>query len=237
MRVFKFKEINSTNSFLKNLEHKEDYDIAIAETQNSGRGRRGNKWHSTKGGGYFSFILKENKDIQQEEYTKLPLVVGYSLLKTFENLEPELKFMFKWTNDIYIKDKKLSGILVEKKENNFIIGIGINFNNEIDNSIENIGISLKNISSKTYDINKIILEIVENFKQDLNFYFNGNFDIILKKLNNQNYLYNKRIDIDLGFGKIIEGRAKEIDKTGQLKVEVDSKLKLFNVGEIHICKK
>ena len=95
MRIFKFKEIDSTNKFLKEMKEKEEYDTAIAETQVMGRGRRGNKWSSEKGGAYFSFLLKEDKNIAFEEYEKLPLVIGYSLLKTFESIEPELNFMFK----------------------------------------------------------------------------------------------------------------------------------------------
>ena len=36
--------------------------------------------------------------------------------------------MFKWTNDIYLYDKKLSGILTEKIGEDFIVGVGINLN-------------------------------------------------------------------------------------------------------------
>lgn len=121
MRVFEFEAINSTNIFLKELENKKNYDLVISETQILGKGRRGNNWDSKRGGAYFSFILKEDKNISTDEYLKLPLVIGYSLLRTFEKIEPNLDFMFKWTNDIFINNRKLSGILVEKVEDNFII--------------------------------------------------------------------------------------------------------------------
>lgn len=123
VRIFRFKEIDSTNKFLKELKEKNNFDIAIAEIQISGKGRRGNKWCSEKGGAYFSFLLKEDKNIAFEEYTKLPLVTGYSLMKTLEKIEPLLNFKFKWTNDIYENDKKISGILVEKTGDYFIIKI------------------------------------------------------------------------------------------------------------------
>lgn len=236
MRIFRFDEIDSTNLFLKKLEDKNDYDVAMAKTQTLGRGRRGNKWSSEEGGAYFSFLLKENKDISMEEYTKLPLVVGYSLLKSFEELEPEIDFKFKWTNDIYVKDKKISGILVEKIENYFIIGIGINLNNEIKGEAKNTGISMSSLTSKIYDREKIIISIIEKFKKILNFYFSGNWETILSELNKKNYLYNKKINIVFSDCLKKEGIGKNIHKSGKMIISINGKDELFNVGEIHISK-
>ena len=236
MRIFRFKEIDSTNKFLKEMKNKKDYDLAIAETQTLGRGRRGNKWSSEKGGAYFSFLLKEDKNIALEEYIKLPLVIGYSLLKTFQKLEPEINFMFKWTNDIYVFDKKISGILVEKVEDYFIIGIGINVNNEIKGEAENKAISMEKLTNKKYNIEEIIISVIENFKKDLAFYLSGNWNDILIELNEKNYLLGKEICVDFGNGKSEKGKGMNIYKNGQLSVLIDKKEKLFNVGEIHIEK-
>lgn len=236
MRIFRFEEIDSTNLFLKNMKDKKDYDVVISKKQTAGVGRRGNKWHSDIGGGYFSFALKEEPNIAQEEYGKLSLVVGYSLLKTLENLEKKLNFMFKWTNDIYLENKKLSGILIEKVGDFFIIGIGLNINNKVEDEIDDIGISLKKITNKEYDIEKLIIEIIENFKKDLAFYFNGNFDTILNYLNKKDYLFEKQIAIIFGNKDKINGCAKGISRDGQLIVDVLGNKKLFNIGEIHIEK-
>lgn len=237
MRIFNFNEIDSTSTFLKNLKEKNNYDIAIAKTQTLGRGRRGNKWFSEEGGAYFSFLLKEDKNIDFNEYTRLPLVIGYSLMKSLENIEPQLNFMFKWTNDIYLLDKKISGILVEKTEDFFIIGIGINFNNEIKKEVENIAISMKKVTLKEYNINEIIISIIKNLKKDFNFYFSGNWEIILSELNRKNYLYKKNVEIHFEKREKEEGIALEIDKSGQLFIEINEIKKLFNIGEIHILKR
>lgn len=236
MKIHRFETIDSTNSFLKNLEGKEEYEIAIAKTQSSGRGRRGNNWSSEEGGAYFSFILKEREDVDISQYVKLPLVVGYSLLKTFEELEKEIKFQFKWTNDIYANDKKISGILVEKKNKDFIIGIGINLNNEIKGEALGKGLSLKSITGKDYIIEEVIFKVIEDFKKNINEYLSGNWWNILEYLNSKNYLYNKKIMIDLRDGKTKEGIAKEIDKSGEIIIEIDNKNETFSIGEIHIFK-
>lgn len=236
MRIFRFDELDSTNIFLKNLKDKENYDTAIAKVQTLGRGRRGNKWSSEPGGAYFSFLLKEDKNIAVEEYVKLPLVAGYSLLKSFEELVPDFEFKFKWTNDIYVNDKKISGILVEKITDYFVIGIGINVNNEIKGEAETTAVSIKKLTLKEYDTEKIIISIIEKFKEVLKYYFNGNWDIMLEELNSKNYLYDRKINIVFSDCMSKEGVAKNIHKSGQLVVFVDGKEELFNVGEIHISK-
>lgn len=232
MKIYRFKELDSTNTFLKNLETKNNYDVAIADKQTLGRGRSGNKWSSEIGGAYFSFILKENPNISKEEYSRLPLVVGYSLLKTFENLE-KLDFKFKWTNDIYVLDKKLSGILVEKREEFYIIGIGINLNNPITEEFRKKGISLKEITNKDYNKEELIFNVIEDFKNNLNYYFSGGWYKILNYLNSKNYLFEKNIVIDLR-NKKEEGIGQTISKKGEFFVKIEGEMKSFSIGEIHI---
>ncbi|MFA6708127.1 MAG: biotin--[acetyl-CoA-carboxylase] ligase [Fusobacterium sp.] len=232
MKIYRFKELDSTNTFLKNLEIKNNYDVAIADKQTLGRGRSGNKWSSEIGGAYFSFLLKENPNISKEEYSRLPLVVGYSLLKTFEKLEG-LDFKFKWTNDIYVLDKKLSGILVEKREDFYIIGIGINLNNSITEEFREKGISLKEITNKDYNKEELIFNVIEDFKNNLNYYFSGSWYEILNYLNSKNYLFGKNIIIDLR-NKKEEGIGQSISKKGEFFVEIKGEIRSFSIGEIHI---
>ena len=233
MRIYRFDSIDSTSTFLKNKEDKENFDLVIAKVQTSGRGRRGNNWSSKEGGAYFSFVLKENKSLDPHKYTKLPLVIGYSLLRTFESLEDK-EFLFKWTNDIYVDDKKVSGILVEKKEDNFIIGIGINVNNKVREEESINAISLKNISGKEYDIEKLVIKIIEDFKTNFEFYNKDGWNFILEYLNKKNYLVGKKVTIDFQKEIIGEGIADKISEGGEILININNEKKIFNVGEIHI---
>ncbi|MGL5989896.1 biotin--[acetyl-CoA-carboxylase] ligase [Cetobacterium sp.] len=150
MRIYRFDEIDSTNKFLREKEDILEQDLAIAKIQTAGRGRRGNKWSSKEGAALFSFVLKHDDQIEEKEYMKLPLLVGYSLLYSLKKVE-NLDYKFKWTNDLFLDEKKISGILVEKIKNNYIIGIGLNLNNTNLEEAENIGISLKNKTGKDYN--------------------------------------------------------------------------------------
>ncbi|MGB6128991.1 MAG: biotin--[acetyl-CoA-carboxylase] ligase, partial [Psychrilyobacter sp.] len=86
MRIFHFDELGSTSDYLKDKKDKKQWDLAIADIQTSGRGRRGNLWVSPIGAGLFSFALKEDPNLSMEEYSKLPLIVGIALLDGLKNM-------------------------------------------------------------------------------------------------------------------------------------------------------
>lgn len=231
MRVFRFDEIDSTNKYLKEREELQDYDCVIAKTQTAGVGRRGNVWVSNEGMAIFSFTLKEDKNIPLEEYMKLPLIAGISVLKGLKKIE-NLDYKFKWTNDIYLQDKKICGILVEKIRDFFIIGIGININNEDFGYAQDRAISLKSVTGNFYSTEDIIFCIINEFKRC----FAEEWKYLLKEINSYNYLKGKEIEI-VKYGESIgTGIAKEIASDGRLIVEIAGEEKLFNIGEIHIKK-
>lgn len=112
--------------------------VVIAESQTSGKGRRGRVWFSSAGGNiYTSIILRPA--ISPEDAPKLTLVSAVALaeaiiesLKEFGIHSPGIK----WPNDILINKKKCAGILTEMKMgseglNFVIIGIGINVNMDL----------------------------------------------------------------------------------------------------------
>ena len=164
MRIFRFNEIDSTNKYLKEREDLKDYDCVIAKTQTAGVGRRGNVWVSNEGMAIFSFALQEDKNISLEEYMRLPLIAGISVLGGLKKIE-NLDYKFKWTNDIYLQDKKICGILVEKIRDFFIIGIGVNVNNDNFGYAQDKATSLKNITGKFYSTEDIIFCIINEFKK------------------------------------------------------------------------
>lgn len=232
MRIFRFLEIDSTSDFLKRKDDKRDYDLAIAETQTHGRGRRGNNWVSQKGMALFSFLLKVEENISIEEYSKLPLVTGIAVLKGLKRIE-NLDFKFKWTNDIYLDDKKICGILVEKIQDFFVIGIGININNSLEGAVADIATALTISTGKKYIVEDIIFTLLDEFKKQYKRFFDGEWNFILEEINNRNYLKNREITL-VGSNWQTKGIAGDIAKDGRLEI-ITEKEKIFaNIGEIHI---
>lgn len=232
MRIFRFSEIDSTSDFLKRKDDKENYDLAIAEIQTCGRGRRGNNWVSQKGMALFSFLLKVEEDVSIEEYSKLPLVTGIAVLNGLKRIE-NLDFKFKWTNDIYLDDKKICGILVEKIQDFFVIGIGININNSLEGAVADIATALTISKGKKYIVEDTIFTVLDEFKKQYKRFLEGEWNFILEDINNRNYLKNREITL-VGSNWQTKGIAGDIAKDGRLEI-ITEKEKIFaNIGEIHI---
>lgn len=232
MRIFRFSKIDSTSDFLKRKEDNKDYDLVIAETQTCGRGRRGSNWISQKGMALFSFLLKVEEDVSIEEYSKLPLVTGIAVLNGLKRIE-NLDFKFKWTNDIYLEDKKICGILVEKIQDFFVIGIGININNSLEGAVADIATALTMSTGKKYIVEDIIFTVLDEFKKQYKRFLCGEWNFILEEINSKNYLKNREITL-VGSNWENKGIAGDIARDGRLEI-ITEKEKIFaNIGEIHI---
>ena len=228
MNIEIFEEIDSTNEYLKRQKDNKNYDIVIAHKQTKGKGTRGRAWLSTEGILMFSMVIKEDKNISMEEYTKLPLVVGMALLSALEEIE-KLPFMFKWTNDIYLYDKKLSGILTEKIGEDFIVGVGINLNILEFGDLN--AISLKAVSGKDYDKLECLKSIVNKIKEYIYKFYRGEWNLILGEINEKNYLKNKEIKF-IGVDRIYDGVVKGINNDGELILEEKGKNYNLRIGEV-----
>ena len=231
MKFLKFNEIDSTNNYMKeNTSSFENYDIVSAKVQTSGRGRRGNSWLSPKGMALFSFLLRPERSLSMVEATKLPFIAGISTLNALKKIK-DGAYSFKWTNDVFFNSKKLCGILIERVKDDFVVGIGINVANKIPEDIKNIAISLES----DYDIDKLILKVVEEFLIYYEKFMAGKWLEIVEEINRNNFLKDKKIRVHIG-DKIFEGIARNIVEDGRIEIEMDGEIKLFSVGEIKIEK-
>ena len=130
MNKIHFKEIDSTNTWLKeNYRTLEDMTSVSARLQTAGRGRRGRSWESQEGNLYLSLLLKDEKCLRHVD--AISTVSAYLILKVLEGYGIK-DLGIKWPNDIYVKDEKICGILLESVSTDrlecLIIGIGLNVN-------------------------------------------------------------------------------------------------------------
>ncbi|UCF09690.1 MAG: biotin--[acetyl-CoA-carboxylase] ligase [Candidatus Bipolaricaulota bacterium] len=88
----------------------------VAETQRRGRGRRGRRWLSPRGGLYASLLTPPRELL----FAHAGLAVADALGEI--GVEPTLS----WPNDVFVRDRKIAGILIEVVARTAIVGIGIN---------------------------------------------------------------------------------------------------------------
>lgn len=194
MEIKTFDVLDSTNEYLKNKEKLEEYEVVIAKTQTNGRGKRGSVWISNEGAALFSFVIDSiGYDDKVTIYTGFIVrnILHKLIKKTFaENVENYLKF--KWPNDVYYKDKKLCGILCEKVGEKIIVGIGINVNNNDFGIFNERATSLNIVTGEKYEIEKLVREVVVEFKEHYR-NLNSKWNSIIEDINENSYLVGKKI--------------------------------------------
>lgn len=121
-----------------------------ARTQTDGRGMRGRSWDSGDGGLWLSVVARPRASTANEI---TGLRVGIALATLLDAL-PGLRerIQIKWPNDLYIRDRKLGGILAEgrwqgENLNWMIIGVGLNVRNPITTRIAGAAIGLCDVGA------------------------------------------------------------------------------------------
>lgn len=178
--IIHYNSINSTNDKAKSLarEGAVNGTIIIAEQQTSGKGRLGRIYLSPKGGIYTSIILRPN--IEPIYASKITQIMAASLYKTLLNLG--ISTTIKWPNDIYLNEKKISGILTEMKcdmdrINYVIVGIGINVNissDDLPEEIKDIASSLEIELGHKIDRLKLLTNLLQEFERLYDTLVDGN---------------------------------------------------------------
>ena len=160
---------DSTNNYLKQLAKEElvpEFTLVRSKYQTAGKGQRGNYWESAPGQNLLFSLLVRPKQLPIQEQFILSEVVSISLVQTLQRYASD--FSIKWPNDIYWKDYKICGILIEhdlldKQIAQSIIGIGLNINQTEFKSDAPNPVSLTQITGKRLDCTQILAEFCQHF--------------------------------------------------------------------------
>ncbi len=161
--------INSTNTFLKQKEDLQSGDVAIAERQTEGRGRRGRTWYSPEGNIYMSVCIIPEGELEKAPLTGLAAAVAVAEAVSALGVECKIK----WPNDIVIDGKKVCGILSEiigEAEGGFfcIVGIGINTGvSSFNESVINPAVSICDMYKKKLDVNRFTADTLLALEKQL----------------------------------------------------------------------
>lgn len=226
--------IDSTQSAVwqLGLEGSPQGTVVFSETQKKGRGRMERKWISPKGGIYFSLLLRPNFLLIQR-VPQITLLIALACLKGIKKATG-VKCSVKWPNDIFLKGKKLGGILCEvnaemDKVNFVVVGVGLNVNTkDLPVNATSLFLNTKNKFSRV-EITKRILEEIESC------YYRAQKEGFLGLLDEWKqfcFLWGKRVRVKI-FNTTIEGEATGIDEQGYLLLRRDNGfIEKISAGEI-----
>lgn len=233
MKTIHLSSVDSTNAYLKrNYKSLENYTFVSSDNQTAGRGRNLREWKSENGKNLLFSLLFLQKPLISH-YKEISIVTAYSIIQILEEIGIK-DLSIKWPNDVFVKDRKICGVLLEAISNKeiecLIVGVGLNVNQKVFNGEYRVEpTSISNCINKDIDIellkSKLYSKIIDNMKlllNDYNFYsYICNYDYLKGKeayasINND----NKKI------------RIKGINSNYSLKIEYDNKIEDIESGEI-----
>lgn len=170
-QILWLKETESTNNHLRRLLDKEQLpegSLVVTDFQTAGKGQVGNSWESEAGMNLmFSLLLYPDFIPANRQF----LISQIASLSVKETLDAYTDFIqVKWPNDIYWKDRKICGMLIENDLSGqllycSIIGIGLNLNQSLFRSNAPNPISLTQITGKKYDREEVLNRFLRIFFQ------------------------------------------------------------------------
>lgn len=165
-------ELDSTNTYLREEKQRKqfpEFTYVTANYQRAGKGQRGNSWESAPHSNLMFSVLLRPECLPMKQHFILSELVSLALLKTLAKYSKH--FSIKWPNDLYWKDYKIAGILIENdieglslKES--VIGIGLNVNQKEFLSDAPNPISLFQILQKEIDRNTLLQEFHNHLSEE-----------------------------------------------------------------------
>lgn len=135
--------------------------VLLALEQTAGRGRRGAAWFSPTGESLaFSILIRPEEP--QALWPRLALATGLAVAEAMESFG--LSAGIKWPNDVWIRNRKAAGILVEAGRDFAVVGIGINVNTrEFPHEVTDIATSLRLETGREISRGEVLGAIVRRF--------------------------------------------------------------------------
>jgi BirA family transcriptional regulator, biotin operon repressor / biotin---[acetyl-CoA-carboxylase] ligase len=233
-------EIDSTNTRLLGAPPppRGSADVCLSELQHAGRGRLGRRWIAPFGGGVAMSLGWTCSDVVRT-LPALSLGVGVAVVRALARAGAE-DILLKWPNDIWLRDRKLGGVLIELRAEaggpaHVVIGVGLNVSLSEDarREVEASGVAAAAVSdacktppSRNLVAGAILDELLSMLVQYERFGFSA-FRDAWAALDG---LKDRAVQVTVG-GSVILGLARGVDSDGALLLETNGYTQRIVSGE------
>ncbi len=232
-----FSSLDSTNNYLiENEIHTEQVSVCLAEQQTQGRGRYGHQWVSPSGVNLYLSMLWPVKDAQQQ-FDVLSLWFLLSIAELLEEFQIK-NIELKWPNDICVKNKKLAGVLIERKvghnKQHLVVGIGLNVamskidNVEIDTPWIDLLLARPDWQASR---NELAAKVINAFCLVLTNFEQNRLANLASLWSSYDMLIDKEVRFILA-GEAEKGKVLGIDDSGKIVLEINDKIEHLHSSQI-----
>jgi BirA family transcriptional regulator, biotin operon repressor / biotin---[acetyl-CoA-carboxylase] ligase len=206
----------------------------FANEQTAGKGQRGKQWQTGNSENIALSIVLEPRSFSPLQPFKISVAIGLACFDFFSSYAGS-DTSIKWPNDMYWRDRKAGGILIENlvrgNEWKFsVAGIGININQSgFDAALKN-PVSLAQITHKNYDTIELARELYDAVIKRFDELSNGGFDEMLAAYNRHLYKINQPARLRKGT-RVFEVMIKGVSPQGKLIAGNDAEAEM-EFGEV-----
>ncbi len=229
--VFSRTESTNTSSKSMALRGAPEGTLVLADTQTSGRGRKGREWYSPiRDGLYASIILRP--DLLLSQAGRIPIFASLAVAETFVSLGVS-GVSIRWPNDILVRGKKIAGILTEvgaemDAVDYIIIGTGINVNTpRFPKNLQRSATSLFLETGKRVFRCMILNEYLTLFEKYCRLYKKGITGRLLTRWKDLAGIMGRDVVVETG-GRTSGGIVRDLDEDGALIVQTP------NAGRVRV---
>lgn len=137
----------------------------FALEQTAGKGQRGRQWLTNPGENIMLSTILQPAELPFHQQFPLSAAMALACYDFFKNYAGD-ETRIKWPNDIYWRDRKAAGILIENRLDTArgawqwaIVGMGVNINQVKFGDGHKNPVSLKQITGKTWDMLELTREL------------------------------------------------------------------------------
>jgi len=230
--------MDSTSRYLLEKECRSGH-VCIAEQQTAGKGRRGRAWISPYGAS-INMSIAWRYEQGPAVLSGLSLAIGVAVARTLEGMGAT-GIGLKWPNDIFWKDRKLGGILIEVTgESNgpcqVVTGIGLNINlpQDADHGIEQPWANLTSaIQTASISRNHLIALLLNDILPLLAAFNENGLGPLLNDWKRFDICYGRQVNLHIA-GNVISGKVLGINANGALMLEDEHEVREFQSGEVSL---
>ena len=196
----------------------------FARHQTVGKGQWGRQWHAEAGENIILSVILQPKTLSPEDPFPLHIISGlacHDLFKRYAGDETTIK----WPNDIYWRDRKAGGILIESslsgnRFQNVVVGMGMNINQTAFPADLPNPTSLRQITGKGYPVEELASELCADLEKRFQQWVKEGADGMHAAYNG--LLYARGRSVELRYqGTTRRVLVRGVDRQGRLLVQGD----------------
>lgn len=228
--------VDSTNNYAMGMAHAgmAQHGAAVfAHEQTRGKGQRNKQWLAHKDLNIILSVVIAPAGLEVCQSFTFSMAMALAVHRFFNKYAGE-ETKIKWPNDLYWRDRKAGGILIENilqgsQWKYAVVGMGININQTAFDEQYGRAVSLRQITGQTYDTVALARELCAEM-ETMYHQLTTNPGKVVAEYHQQLYKHNQVVRLKKG-ARVFDARIQGVNASGQL-ITFHSSEEAFDIGEV-----